>query len=83
MLGDQLQSIPDSELIATSVETEYNSDEDSDYTDSDVSIQSTFDEIEAGLSFVCDQCNKIFKTLGWYRKQMQARQGSPAVSMKQ
>ena len=35
--------------------------------------QSTCDEIEDGLSFVCDQCNKIFKTLGWYTKQMQAR----------
>ena len=45
MLGDQLQSVPDSELIGTSVETEYNSDEDSD-----VSIQSTCDDIEDGLS---------------------------------
>ena len=36
--------------------------------------QSTCDEIlKDGLSFVCDQCNKIFKTLGWYRKHMQAR----------
>ena len=60
MMGDQLQSVPDSELIGTSVETEYNSDEDSDYTDSDVSIQSTCDDIDDGLSFVCDQWNKIF-----------------------
>ena len=59
-------------MIGTSVETEYNSDEDSNYTDSDVSIQSTCDDIEDGLSFVCDQCNKIFKTLGWYTKHMQA-----------
>ena len=35
--------------------------------------QSTCDELEDGLSFVCDQCNKIFKTLGWYMKHMQAR----------
>ena len=36
--------------------------------------QSTCDEIiKDGLSFVCDQCNKIFKTLGWYMKHMQAR----------
>ena len=26
--------------------------------------QSTCDEIKDGQSFVCDQCNKIFKTLG-------------------
>ena len=64
MMGDQLQSVPDSELLSTSVETDYKSDEDSDYMDSDVSIQRTCDEIEDGLSFVCDQCNKIFKTLG-------------------
>ena len=66
MMVDQLYSVPDSELF--SVETEYKSDEDSD-----VSIQSTCDEIEDGLSFVCDQWNKIFKTLGWYTKHMQAR----------
>ena len=34
--------------------------------------QSTCDEIKDGLSFVCDQCNKIFKTLGSYTKHMQA-----------
>ena len=30
------------------------------------------DEIEDGLSFVCDQCYKNFKTLGWYMKHMHA-----------
>ena len=72
MIGDQVQSVPDSELFGTSVKTEYNSDQDSDYTDSNISIQSTCDDIEDGLSFVCDQCNKIFKTLGSYTKHMQA-----------
>ena len=49
--------------------------------DSDVSGQSS---CEDGLPFVCDQCNKIFKTPGWYTKHMQARvHCAPAVSMKQ
>ena len=82
MMGDQLQSVPDSELFG--VETEFKSDEDSDYMDSDVSSQSSCDEIEDGLPFVCDQCNKIFKTLGWYMKHMQGRvHCAPVVSMKQ
>ena len=52
MIGDQEQSVPDAELFGTRVKTEYNSDQDSDYTDSNVSIQSTCDDIEDGLSFV-------------------------------
>ena len=65
MRGDQLQSVPDSELFG--VETEYKSGEDSDCTDIDVPSQSS-DEIEDGLPFVCDQCNKNFNTVGWFTK---------------
>ena len=35
MIGDQVQSVPDSELFGTSVKTEYNSDEDRDYNYTD------------------------------------------------
>ena len=50
MMGDQLQSVPDSELFSTSVGTDYKSDEDSDYTDSDVSIQGTCDGYNFSLT---------------------------------
>ena len=59
MMGDQLQSVPDSELF--SVETEYKSDEDSDYTDSDVTSQSSCDEIEDGFHLCVTNVTKFSK----------------------
>ena len=82
MMTDQMQSVPDSELFG--VESEYNSGEDSDYTGSDVFSLSSTGEVEDDLPFVCDECNKIFKTQFWFNKHMQAGvHRAPAVSMKQ
>ena len=47
-------------------------------------FQSSSDDIEDDLPFVCDQCNKVFKTLPWFTKHMEAGvHRAPAVSMKQ
>ena len=39
-------------------------------------------DVEDDLPFVCDICNKIFKTLGWFTKHMEnGVHKQPAVSM--
>ena len=82
MMSANMQSVPDSELFG--VQSEYNSGDDSDYTGSEVCSLSSTGEVEDDLPFVCDECNKIFKTQFWFMKHMQAGvHRAPAVSMKQ
>ena len=63
-------------------QTEYVSEEDSDYNGSNLSSEGTYLDVDSDLPFVCDICNKIFKTEGGsYTKHMQKGiQKEPAVS---
>ena len=66
MMDEQLQVVPDAELFG--VEGGYNSDEDSDYLDRPAVSDSCTDDNEDEFPFVCDQCNKVFKSMAWFTK---------------
>ena len=86
ILRDEVESDPDCDYFGenkdTAESTEYVSDDDSDYNASDLCSEGTDLDVEDDLPFVCDICNKIFKTLGWFTKHMQnGVHKQPAVSM--
>ena len=55
----------------TAESTDYVFEDDSDYNGSDLCSEGTDLDVEDDLPFVCDICNKIFKTQGWFTKYMQ------------
>ena len=62
---------------------EYNSEEDSDWTSSDVQSECSDLDLDDLLPFHCDECNRMFKSEMWFERHMERGvHKKPAVSMK-